>query len=278
MSGLTLVTTPIGNLGDITERARETLKNGHFFLCEDTRNTKNLLNLLGITLEGKIFASFHDHSNEADIHKIIAGLKEGHHYILVSDAGSPMISDPAFPLVKKAIELGISVDSCPGVNAVTLALELSGLPTSPFIFHGFLGRDKKDRKQFYQEIQIIPGTHIFFEGASRVEDTLTEMAETFKENSIVVARELTKKFQSIYRFKGSEFSSMKEVFVFKGEFVVLVSIENKKESSFNEIEVNKLANEIMHSGNKPKIVAKLLSEILGIPIKDAYQKLQNSNE
>ncbi|MFZ4714845.1 MAG: 16S rRNA (cytidine(1402)-2'-O)-methyltransferase [Bacteriovoracaceae bacterium] len=272
-SRLLLVTTPIGNLGDITARAEKALREGKDFLCEDTRNTKSLFSLLGISLEGKNFYAYHDHSGDSATERILEELEKGKSFVLVSDAGSPMVSDPAYPLVKKAIELGIEVDSCPGASAVILALELSGLPSSPFTFHGFLGREKKDRKLFYQKISLEAGTHLFFEGASRVEETLEELSSAFPDFEMAVGRELTKKFQSIYRFKGNQFKDIQKDFMFKGEFVILLYVEKKKESSINEEEVKALAEDILKLGNKPKVVAKLLSSLLGKPTKEIYELL-----
>ena len=274
MSGLKLVTTPIGNLGDITIRAEKALRDGKFFVCEDTRNTKNLLSLLGISLEGKSFYSFHDHSTEEETDRIISELKKGHEFILVSDAGSPMISDPAYPLVKRAIAEGIEIDSCPGVSAVLLALELSGLPSSPFTFHGFLGREKKDRQLFYQKIALEKSTHVFFEGASRVEETLEEISKYFLNEQIAVGRELSKKFQSIHRFIGQEFESIRKDIVMKGEFVIMVNISQTNEKRLNDDQIIELANDVLTSGSKPKNVAKLISAILNKPTKDVYDLLR----
>lgn len=273
MSGLALVSTPIGNLGDISVRGLGALKGGTNFLCEDTRNTKTLLSLLGISLEGKHFVSFHDHTGPEALARIIEELKAGKNYLLLSDAGSPMVSDPAYPLVKKALEENITVDSYPGASAVILALELSGLPTSPFTFHGFIGREKKDRKMFFEKISQIPGTHIFFEGASRVEESVEDLATSFPSSPIAIARELTKKFQTIHRFMGNEWEEVRKSVIFKGEFVVLISVEKKKESSLVEEDVKALALEVLKQGNKPKVVAKLLSSILSRPTKEIYEEI-----
>jgi 16S rRNA (cytidine1402-2'-O)-methyltransferase len=276
MSGLRLVTTPIGNLGDITLRAEKALREGKNFLCEDTRNTKNLLSLLGISIDGKSFFSFHDHSTQDETEKILSELKKGNEYVLVSDAGSPMISDPAYPLVKRAIEEGIEIDSCPGVSAVLLALELSGLPSSPFTFHGFLGRDKKDRQLFYQKIYLEKATHVFFEGASRVEETLEEISQFFPNEQIAVGRELTKKFQSIYRFSGHEFEKIRNEIVMKGEFVILVNVSSANIRKLNEEMIIEMATDVLNSGNKPKNVAKLISAILNKPTKEVYEILSQT--
>ena len=139
MSGLTLVTLPIGNINDITLRALEALKSGEIFYAEDTRVFKDLLRNLGIEYQHKFIDSFHDQSI-GKIEQILKKIEEGNQVYLVSDAGSPAISDPAYPLIKELVQKNISISTLPGVTSVVTALELSGLPPHPFHFWGFIGR------------------------------------------------------------------------------------------------------------------------------------------
>lgn len=148
LSELTLVTLPIGNSGDITLRALEALKSGKTFYAEDTRVFKDLLGNLGISLQDKFIDSFHDQS-VGKIDVIVSKIKNGESIYLVSDAGSPMVSDPAYPLLKRLLEEGIEIKTLPGVTAVITALELSGLPPHPFHFWGFLARGKGEKKDFF---------------------------------------------------------------------------------------------------------------------------------
>jgi len=154
-----LLNTPIGNLGDLTPRVLEALKTGRVFAVEDTRVFKELLNHLEITLEGKNIFSFHDQSNPKEIERLLELATQQDLY-LVSDAGSPIISDPAYPIVSNARKAAIEIDSYSGVSSPIMALELSGLPPMPFTFHGFLPRDKGPKENIF--LTLNRGTHIFF--------------------------------------------------------------------------------------------------------------------
>ena len=154
MSELTLVTLPIGNTGDITRRALAALESGRTFYAEDTRVFKDLLNSLGISFQDKFIDSFHDQS-VGKIDVIVGKIKNGESVYLVSDAGSPMVSDPAYPLLKRLLEEGIEIKTLPGVTAVITALELSGLPPHPFHFWGFLARGKGEKKDFFKGLNRV---------------------------------------------------------------------------------------------------------------------------
>lgn len=270
-SGLYLVTTPIGNAQDISLRALEVLKNCDIVYCEDTRNFKKLASILGISLSDKTINSFHDHSDENKVKSIIENAKSKI-CAYVSDAGSPLISDPALPLVKSAIENDIAINSIGGVSSVIVAMELSGLPSTPFHFHGFLARDNSKRAKDLDIIKSQYGTHVFFEGVSRVEKTLSLFCNELKEFDFVVARELTKEYESVYRFKGKDFSQVKDQITYKGEFVILIYNDQKSEISVGG-KIQEIAFDIINSGAKPKLLSKLLSEITGENSKDIYKKL-----
>lgn len=276
MSGIYLVGLPIGNNQDITLRALNTLKKANFIYCEDTRVFKELCKHIDVNLVGKSIESFHDHSSELKSQKIIEKAQDSI-CVFVSDAGSPIISDPAFPLIKLALENSIQIKTIPGVSAVNTALELSGLPPIPFHFHGFLGRDKADIKNGIETIKSQYGTHIIFEGKSRVEKTLDIISQELSDYDIVLARELTKDFESVYRFKGSDFPKLKSEIVIKGEFVILVYNSQKSSSVSNEA-VLKLAQDILSKGAKPKLLSKLLAEITGKPSKEVYDQLNQSRQ
>jgi 16S rRNA (cytidine1402-2'-O)-methyltransferase len=164
MGKLVLLTLPIGNIDDITKRVLNSLLEAKTLIAEDTRTIKNQLNKLSIDSSNKKIISFHDQSGETKTKNLLEELEHSDLY-LVSEAGSPYISDPAYPLVKMALELGYEVDSYSGISAVTQSLELSGLPPIPFHFHGFPPRDSGKRKAYFQkEVASVYGTHIFFEG------------------------------------------------------------------------------------------------------------------
>jgi len=269
-AALVLVTTPIGNENDITLSALNFLKNSKIIYCEDTRKSKDLLKRLDIDYSNKYINSFHDHSSQSLLEKICQESKENL-VCYLSDAGSPLISDPAYPLIKKAIELEVNLQSASGISSLIYALELSGLPSNPFSFHGFIGRSVKDIKTFSETVKSQYGTHIFFEGVSRVEKTLDQLCLELGSLDFVVARELTKTFEEVHRFKGENFSTIKKDFVFKGEFVIL--IHNPNSTKMSSSELVDLANDVIDSGAKGKSLAKLLAKITNQNTKDIYSKL-----
>lgn len=236
MSFLYIVATPIGNLKDITLRAIEILKEVDFILCEDTRTTKKLLNYYQIR---KPLISYHQHSKLKKIEEIVKLLKEGKNLALVSEAGTPGISDPGNKLIKLLItnyQLPINIVPIPGPSAITTALSISGLPTDKFVFLGFPPKKRK-RKKFFEEVIKAKYPVVFYESPYRIIKSLYNLRETeAKEETkltrnIVVCRELTKKFEKIYRGTIEEVIEKIKNDKIKGEFVIVV---NQKE--------NKMAN------------------------------------
>lgn len=271
MGKLILLGLPIGNIEDITKRVKSGLEMANILLCEDTRITKDLLKNLGIEYLGKKLISYHDHSSEEKLKGLLSLFEQDDVYIC-SDAGSPAISDPAFPLIKFAIEQEVTIETFPAVTSPMVALELSGLPAIPSHFHGFVPRDKGARIKYFEQMQQVYGTHIFFEGVSRVVESLEDLSKIFPDETIVVGRELTKKFQSIYRFKGEEIKNILKEIKLKGEFVVLV--HNSSQLLISN-DVKNLAKEVLDKSGKRKVLSKLLGEILGMSPKDVYQKLNS---
>lgn len=212
---LYIVATPIGNLKDITLRALETLKSVDVVFCEDTRETKKLLNHYQIE---KRLLSLHQHSSEEKIESL---LKQFNDIAYVTDAGTPGISDPGNKIVRAAVELGISVSPIPGVCALAGALSISGLPTDRFSFLGFLPH--KSRNKIYGQIRDSKVTVCFYESPHRIERTLNDLKDYFgAERQVVVCRELTKKFETIYRGDiNAVGAAVKENI--KGEFVVIIA-------------------------------------------------------
>ncbi len=267
-----LLNTPIGNLGDLTSRVIEALKKGETFAVEDTRVFKELLNHLEISLSGKRIYSLHDQSEESQVLKLIE-LAEREDLYVASEAGSPIISDPAYPIIQAAYLKGISVESYSGVSSPIMALELSGLPPIPFQFHGFLPRESGKRKKIFQEVGY--GTHIFFEAPTRIEETLDELAQIRPEADVCVVRELSKKFQQVLKMKAAHWASKKNDMPFKGEFVLLFHNHEFKSSSPSELK--ELAQEVVADGVSPKKLAKLLGLILERPTKEIYSKISRQN-
>lgn len=272
LSSLTLITLPIGNTGDITLRALEALKEGNCFFAEDTRVFKDLLKNLGIDYKEKYIDSFHDQS-VGKIELIIKKIEEGTKVYLVSDAGSPAISDPAYPLIKEVVAKGIDLHTLPGVTSVVTALELSGLAPHPFHFWGFIGRSKNEKKEFFNSLNSIVGTHIFFESPHRITDTIEQFFETHGDKTLVLARELTKTYESVYRLRKDDLNNLKEIVMEKGEFVVLFHNDKSENNSVVLDEVQDLVRDYLEKGGTTKKLAKIFAKILDEETKSVYEKL-----
>lgn len=275
MSSLILVTLPIGNNKDITLRALEALKSGVYFYAEDTRVFKKLLENLGIDYSQKFIDSFHDHS-EGKIPVIVEKIRSGTDVYLVSDAGSPVISDPAFPLLRKMVELGLSVKTVPGVTSVITALELSGLPPHPFHFWGFLARTNSEKKNFFAELCSIQGTHIFFDSPHRIYETVESFFDSVPEGELVITRELTKMYESISRIRKDQMHDLQTLVYDKGEFVVLFHNESKK--NLNMSEVAEMVSEYLEGKSGTKKLAKIFAKILDQDQKIIYDQLVRSGK
>jgi len=222
---LYLVPTPIGNLKDITLRALDTLKEVDIIACEDTRQTVKLLNHYGIS---KPLLSFYSYNQFNRIPQVVDELKSGKNMALVSDSGTPGISDPGFFLVKKSIEENIRVISLPGPNAAITALVASGLGTDGFIFLGFLKRKPGKMKKEMLKASECGKTIVFYESPHRIRKTISLCKEVFpKTAKVVLARELTKKFEEYIRGSLEEVDLKLKDKEILGEFVVLISPENK---------------------------------------------------
>lgn len=275
MAKLFLLTLPIGNKDDITLRGLETLKSKKYFFAEDTRMLLDLLSLSGISHNEKKINSFHDHSERSKIELIAKIILEGEDVVYVSDAGSPVISDPAYPLIKEILKMNIEIDTIPGVSAPLVALELSGLPPIPFHFYGFLPRSDGEIKDFFSRGQEHSGPSIYFESGQRIMGSLEILKNDFPESQVFVGRELTKKFQSLYRFKACDFESIRNEIVQKGEFVLIVyhfSGEGKKKNSYSQTEIYELALESFNSGHI-KSISKLIAAILKKETKEVYSEI-----
>ena len=215
---LYIVATPIGNLGDLTFRAKEILETVDLVACEDTRHTGILLKHYDIQT-AKL--SFHSHSGQAKVDKIMDYLDSGKDVALVSDAGTPGISDPGYTLVQAALEMGVKIIPTPGPSAVVTALCASGLPTDKFLYLGFLPV-KKGRQTLFKKMTESQYTVVFYESPHRLVKTLTQLQEFLAEGAkVVVAKELTKIYETFYR------GTLKEVLVdlpenIKGEYVVMI--------------------------------------------------------
>jgi 16S rRNA (cytidine1402-2'-O)-methyltransferase len=215
---LFVVGTPIGNLEDITLRAISTLKDVNIILAEDTRNSKKLLSAHGIQTR---MMSYHEYSSEKESQKIVDLLLEGNDLALISDAGTPTISDPGYGLIRECIKHEIRIIPIPGVSAITAAMSASGLPSDSFTFHGFLPQ-KKGRLKKIQDLSHIDNTIILFESPYRLIKTLTQLLESLGDRSVVVGRELTKLYEEIIRGNLSEVLEYFSKSKVKGEIVIMI--------------------------------------------------------
>jgi 16S rRNA (cytidine1402-2'-O)-methyltransferase len=216
---LYIVSTPIGNLKDISLRALETLKKVDLIAAEDTRHTRILLNHYGIHTA---LTSYFEHNKFTKGPYIIKLLKQGRDAALVSDSGTPGISDPGYRLIRSAVENGINVTACPGPSALINALVLSGLPTDRFIFEGYLPVKSGARKRRLEEIAGEKRTVIFYESPHRLLKALQDIAEVLGQRQIVVLRELTKKFEEILRSSADKILTHFQKQPPKGEFVIII--------------------------------------------------------
>lgn len=220
---LYLISTPIGNLEDMTYRSVKVLEEAEVIFSEDTRVTLNLINYLGIS---KKLIALHEHNEDIVKEKVLEYLKEGKNVALVTDRGTPIISDPGFKTTEYVIKNGYNVVALPGATAFVPALITSGIAPSPFVFYGFLSSNDSKRKKELEELSDNKCTMIFYEAPHRIMKTLNLMFEVFGDRNISISREITKKFESIYRGKISEVIEMMPE---KGEFVIVVEGNNDNE-------------------------------------------------
>lgn len=221
---LYLVSTPIGNLEDMTHRAIRILKESDLIAAEDTRHTGILLRHYGI--ENRL-ESYHDHNKERKTPHLVQKMQNGFSIALVSDAGTPGISDPAFYLVRAAAQAGIQISPVPGPTAAIAALTASGLATDRFVFEGFLPH-KKGRKTRLEQITTETRTIVLYESPHRIKRTLKDLLDYLGDRQAAVGRELTKKFEEIVRGKLSEIRDCFESRTIKGEFVIIVDGKEKR--------------------------------------------------
>jgi 16S rRNA (cytidine1402-2'-O)-methyltransferase len=217
--GLYLVATPIGNLGDITLRALETLAGVDIIACEDTRITRRLLERFSISATLK---QYHEHNAEQARPKILEALANGSSIALVSDAGTPLISDPGFKLVREVSAAGFPVIALPGPSSVLTALSVAALPTDRFFFEGFLPSKQHARRARLSELARIDATLVMFESGARVQDSLHDLADIMGERDAAICRELTKLHEEVRRAPLAELAAMSDALETRGEFVLVV--------------------------------------------------------
>lgn len=265
---LHVVATPIGNLGDISERALATLRSVDLICAEDTRHTRPLLSHFGI--DKPLFA-LHDHNEEAAAEQVIARMQQGASVALVSDAGTPLVSDPGFKLVRAARAAGIKVTPAPGASALIAALSVAGLPSDKFVFEGFLSSKGAARRERMQQLAAETRTLIFYESSHRIVEHLQDAREAFgAERHVVIARELTKLFETV--LDGSIEAVLARVTgdpnQQKGEFVVLLA--GASETADAKLHEGMRIYKALSAHLKPSVAAKIAADLSGAPRKALY--------
>ena len=274
MSTLYLVSTPIGNKLDISLRAQNVLSSVDVILCEDTKKSGIFLKDLGI--KNKLL-SYHDHSNVSKINYFLKLLKEGASLAIISDAGTPLISDPGYELVAKAIDEKIKVTSIPGPSAVISALISSGLSTSSFVFEGYAPKKKSQLETFLKNLQYEMKTIILFESPKGIEKLIQMIVKILgPERKVSLAKELTKKFERVITDEAKEIHELiiKDETLKKGEMVVV--IEGSKEKQLISVEHEKVLFEEIQKLNGTKAASKIVSKISSKTSKEIYSIFSES--
>ena len=263
--GLYIVATPIGNLGDITARAIATLGGAAAVACEDTRVTGKLLHHFGLK---KRMIRYDDHAAD-ETREYLLGLMAQQPVALVSDAGTPLVSDPGYRLVRAARERGIAVTSLPGPSAAVVALTLAGLPSDRFLFAGFLPSKDKARRDTLAELGAIPATLVFYETAPRLDDALRAIADVLPGREVAVARELTKKFEECRTGTPEDLIAHYATHPPKGEIVLLIGPPGAKAAE--DFDVDALLRAELAQA-KPSQAAAKVAKLTGLDRKELYAR------
>jgi len=267
---LIIISTPIGNLGDITQRAAHLLAQADIIACEDTRQTRKLLSLLSISSSAELWA-YHDHNGAKVRPKLINVMKAGQQVALTSDAGTPLISDPGYKLVTECLENDIPVTAAPGPTAPIVALTLSGLPSDRFSFQGFVPQKKKAARDALEESRLLTMTQIWFETPKRLAATLKMMAGIYGNRYCVIARELTKLHETLYRGMLADLAKQFEgAPIFKGELVLVVEGADKHATQVSIEKISELLRARMHKMSLRDAVEEV-ENLSGLPRKQIYQ-------
>lgn len=278
---LFLCATPIGNLGDITPRVIETLQMADIIAAEDTRNSIKLLNHFGIHTP---LTSYHEYNKIEKAKKLVSQMLEGQNIALITDAGTPAISDPGEVLVRMCYENEIVVTSLPGAVACITALTLSGLSTRRFCFEGFLPTDKKEKKEILEELTEETRTIILYEAPHHLVATLKELCHTLGDRKITLCRELTKRFETIIPttlLKALQYYSQEEP---RGEYVLVLegrSREQKRQESIASWQVMSIEEHMTYyqqKGMDPKSAMKQVAKDRGVGKREIYQIIHNTKE
>ena len=266
---LYIVATPIGNLADLSARAKDVLNSVSVIAAEDSRNTKKLFSLIGISCNKK-FIAYEDHFEKEKVQEIINIIKDGKDVALVSDAGSPLISDPGYKLVRECRKQNIKVTTIPGCCAVISALQLSGLPTNRFMFAGFVPNKDKARLDFFDELKNINSTIVVYETAIRIGKTLKAIEQIMPKREISIVREITKMYEECIFGSIEEVTEQISTSPIKGEIVLVIAPPLEKEET-KDIDIEKiLAEELKKVSLKDAV--KIVANTYKLNRNDVYEK------
>ena len=271
-NSLYVVPTPIGNMEDITIRALNILKNSDIIFSEDTRETGNLLKYYEIS--GARLISSHKFNENNNLEKVIEFLKEGKKVSLVSDRGTPGISDPGYSLIREVINNGFNVICLPGATAFVPAMVMSGFSTDRFLFYGFLNSKSSKQKKELESLKNIIFPIIFYESPHRVFDTLSNIKEILGNRKIIIAREISKKFEEIIRGNIEEIIS--EVHDLKGEIVIIVE-KDEKSYNYSNLSVLEHINMYIDLGYTSKDAIKMVAKERNLPKSEVYNEYHKSS-
>lgn len=278
---LYLCATPIGNLEDITLRVLRTLKEADLIAAEDTRHSIKLLNHFDIKTP---MTSYHEFNKVEKARYLVDKMREGTNVALITDAGTPGISDPGEELVRQCYEAGIEVTSLPGPAACITALTISGMATRRFAFEAFLPSDKKEKQEIFEELKKETRTIILYEAPHRLVRTLSELLENLGDRRISVCRELTKTHETVFRTTVSEALSYYETVEPRGECVLVIEgknrmeIQQEQERSWEAISIEEHMKRYLDGGTDKKEAMKLVAKDRGMKKRDVYQYLLNAGK
>ncbi|MBI4487739.1 MAG: 16S rRNA (cytidine(1402)-2'-O)-methyltransferase [Deltaproteobacteria bacterium] len=264
---LYIVATPIGNLEDITIRALRILKEVDLIAAEDTRHTKTLLNHYGIRTS---LTSYHEHNEKSKAQVLVARLKLGESVALVSDAGTPTLSDPGYRLVHEAIKAGLNIVPVPGASALTAVLSASGLPTDRFVFEGFLSAKKRERRERLRGLREEKKTLVFYEAPHRLKESLEDLLGVLGDREVVLGREVTKVYEEFIRGRLSEVIAEIQRQEPRGEITLVLRGSEEKQIPTNDNLMAEIQR-LKRKGLRVKEIAELLAEKYSRPKREIYR-------
>ncbi|MBL6081036.1 16S rRNA (cytidine(1402)-2'-O)-methyltransferase [Belnapia sp. T18] len=273
LPGLTLVATPIGNLGDLSPRALATLRGADAVLCEDTRVTGAMLARHGVSVT---LIPLHEHNEDDQTPRVLERLRAGERIALASDAGTPLVSDPGYRLVRAAIAAGLKVGAVPGPNAAVMALTLSGLPPHPFLFHGFLPSKSGPRAAEIARLRAaeragLSASIVFYEAPHRLAETLAALAEGLGgERPAAVAREMTKRFEEVRRGSLAALAGHYAAEAARGEIAIVIG--PAPEEATGEAELDRALRDAQAAGMSLRDAAAAVAAATGLPRKQVYRR------